>query len=122
MKTITVGQVINAVKEMCIEANYLLGPEEIAALDDALKKEESPTGREVLKQIRLNADIAKNEDIPICQDTGLSVFFVEIGNDVFIEGGSVRATKKVFSENRSSTLSPESIPATIRLSSSITIT
>jgi len=89
VKTITVGQVINAVKEMCIEANYLLGPEEIAALDDALKREESPAGREVLKQIRLNADIAKNEDIPICQDTGLSVFFVEIGNDVFIEGGSL---------------------------------
>jgi fumarate hydratase subunit alpha len=89
VKTIHVQKVINAVKGMCIEANYLLGPEEIAALDKGIKKEESLTGKEVLKQIRLNADIAKNEDIPICQDTGLAVFFVEIGNDVFIEGGSL---------------------------------
>lgn len=89
MKQIAVHNIIDAVKQICIDANYLLGPEELAALDEGIKKEESPTGIEVLKQIRQNADIAKNEDIPICQDTGLAVFFVDIGNDVTIEGGAL---------------------------------
>ena len=89
MKQIAVHNIADAVKQICIDANYLLGSEELNALDEGIKKEESPTGIEVLKQIRLNADIAKNEDIPICQDTGLAVFFVDIGNDVTIEGGSL---------------------------------
>lgn len=89
MKQIAVHNIADAVKKLCIDANYLLGSEELNALDEGIKKEESPTGIEILKQIRQNADIARNEDIPICQDTGLAVFFVDIGNDVTITGGSL---------------------------------
>lgn len=90
MKTIKVQQIIEAVKKICIEANYLLGPEELKALDESISKEESEIGIEILKQIRENAEIARKENIPICQDTGLAVFFVEIGDEVKIEGGSLK--------------------------------
>ena len=89
MRSIKVQKIIEAVKKICIEANYLLGPEELNALDESISKEESKTGIEILKQIRMNAEIAKKEDIPICQDTGSAVFFVEIGHDVKIEDGSL---------------------------------
>lgn len=90
MKTINIQDIIQAVKKICIEANYLLGPEELKALEKSISKEESEIGIEILQQIRENAEIAEKENIPICQDTGLSVFFVEIGTEVKIEGGSLK--------------------------------
>lgn len=87
MKTIHFNEIVTAVKTMCIEANYYL-PEDIY---DALKQsealEESPIGRDILKDICTNADIAKHDNIPICQDTGTAVFFVKLGQEVYIEGG-----------------------------------
>ncbi len=87
MRTIEVSKVVEAVKSLCMDANYYL-PEDIY---DALKKgegtEKSPVGKEILKDICTNADIAKNENIPICQDTGTAVVFVKLGKDVHIEGG-----------------------------------
>ena len=78
--------ITEAVKSMCMEANYILPSDIKKALENAEKTEESKVGKEILKKIIKNAEIAKNEKMPICQDTGMAVFFVEIGNKVHIEG------------------------------------
>lgn len=87
MRSIPIEAIKAKVKEACIEANYLLGEDVIKSLQRALAEEESPLGREVLNQLIENARIAREERIPLCQDTGLAVFFVEIGDKVRIEGG-----------------------------------
>ncbi len=74
---------------MCIEAVHFLTPDMREALEKAVKKEESPLGRQILCQLQENLDIAGDEMIPICQDTGMAVVFLEIGQDVHFEGGSV---------------------------------
>ena len=87
MRVVHFDEIVKAVKTMCMEANYYL-PED---LYDVLKKSEaseaSPVGRDILKDICVNADIAREGAIPICQDTGTAVFFVKLGQDVHIEGG-----------------------------------
>jgi len=75
------------IKETCIESNYILGEDVLKSFRRALEQEESPLGREILNQLIENARIAREERIPLCQDTGLAVFFVEIGDEVRIEGG-----------------------------------
>ena len=75
------------VKEVCIESNYILGENVIKSFRRALEQEESPLGKEVLNQLIENARIAREERIPLCQDTGLAIFFVELGDEVRIEGG-----------------------------------
>lgn len=87
MRSIHIDEVIKTVKQMCQEANYNLPQDMKAALDEAYNKEVSPIGKEILKDICTNAEIAKNEAIPICQDTGTAVFFIKIGQEVYIEGG-----------------------------------
>jgi fumarate hydratase subunit alpha len=87
MRIIKVDQITESVKKLCMDANYYLGEDVVAALKDARGKEESPLGREILDQILENAEIAKNEKMPLCQDTGLSAIFVELGQDVHVEGG-----------------------------------
>ncbi len=87
MKVIEVSKVTEAVKKLCIEANYYLPEDIYAALKNGEAVEESPVGKEILKDICVNADIAKDENIPICQDTGTAVVFVKLGQDVKIEGG-----------------------------------
>jgi fumarate hydratase subunit alpha len=72
---------------MCKEANYFLGQDVIAALEKGLHEEVSPAGKEVFKQLLENARIAAEEEIPICQDTGFAVIFVELGQDVHLTGG-----------------------------------
>ncbi|MCS7250505.1 MAG: fumarate hydratase [candidate division WOR-3 bacterium] len=89
MREIHINEVINKVAQLCIEANCLLGEDVKKAVSEALNKEESPLGKEVLKQILENAEIAKNEMLPICQDTGLAVVFLEIGEEVKIVGGNI---------------------------------
>jgi fumarate hydratase subunit alpha len=74
---------------MCIEGNYDLPKDVFKAFDDAIDRETSPLGKSILEQCRKNADIAKNERVPICQDTGLSVFFVKLGEEVKVEGGLI---------------------------------
>lgn len=71
-----------------MNANYYLGEDVVAALENARGKEESPLGREIINQILENAKIAKDEKMPLCQDTGLAAFFVELGQDVHVEGGN----------------------------------
>ncbi len=89
MRTIQVADVTAAVKEMCIEANYALSQDMQCALAHAEECETSPLGRQILGQLEENLTIAEKDRIPICQDTGMAVIFMEIGQDVHFEGGSL---------------------------------
>lgn len=87
MKNIHVDEVTKAVKEMCIEANHYLAPDMSSALTRAIDTEKSPLGKQILDQLRENLEIAKEDMIPICQDTGMAVIFAQIGQEVHFEGG-----------------------------------
>lgn len=87
MRTIYVDEIIKNIKEMCIEANHFLTPDMEAALEAAQQKEKSPVGRQILNQLKQNLEIAAQDMIPICQDTGMAVVFAEVGQEVRIEGG-----------------------------------
>ena len=89
MRIISSDDIKNAVKEMCMEANYSLPCDIRKAIDKFIEKEESPVGKEILNKIKDNYAIAENEQIPICQDTGMAVFFIDIGNGVHIEGDTI---------------------------------
>ncbi len=86
MRKVNVNDIVDLVKEAVIRANTELGEDVEDALKEALKKEKSPFGKEILKQIILNSNIAKKEKIPICQDTGIVIIFAEIGCELKIEG------------------------------------
>ena len=90
LRRINTRRVAAAVKKLFIEANTILGADVVSALRKGLKREESPVGRQVLEKILENAGIAGREAMPICQDTGLAVLFVEMGQDVRIAGGNLR--------------------------------
>lgn len=87
MRTVEVSRITEMVKEMCIEANHFLSEDMKCALRDAAGREEAPLGRQVLEQLQENLRIAGEDMIPICQDTGMTVVFLEIGQDVHFEGG-----------------------------------
>lgn len=87
MREIHINEIINVVKELCIESNYYLSNDIKDALVLSEKKETWPIAKDVLNQIIDNANIAKNEDMPMCQDTGMVCVFVEIGQDIHIVGG-----------------------------------
>lgn len=89
MREIDVKQVTEVVSKMCKEAAYYLPDDVYAALVEGRKTEESPVGRDVLDQIIKNAEIAKAEDRPICQDTGMAIIFLEVGQDVHLVGGDL---------------------------------
>jgi fumarate hydratase subunit alpha len=87
MREIPIDTIISAVEALFIDANINLSQNVIDAIKGAIEKEESPAGKEVLRELIKNAEIAKTQKMPICQDTGLAVTFVEIGQDVHITGG-----------------------------------
>ncbi len=87
MRVIEAGKVTEEVRRLCIEANYFLGEDMEKALREAADTEESPVGKDILGQIIENARIAREEQCPICQDTGTAVVFVELGQEVHITGG-----------------------------------
>ncbi len=89
MREISSESITAALAEMCIEANHYLTPDMEAALKKAGDQEVSPLGKQVLSQLRENLKIADEETIPICQDTGMAVVFVEMGQDVHITGSSL---------------------------------
>ncbi len=89
MRQIDVSEITAAVRDMCISANYELSSDMKKALSDAQGKEESELGKKIFAQLQENLDIAKNDRIPICQDTGMAVLFFKIGQDVHFEGGSL---------------------------------
>lgn len=87
MRTIHVNEIIENIKEMCIEANHFLTEDMKTALNLATEEEKAPLGKQILNQLQENLKIAGEDMIPICQDTGMAVIFVEIGQEVAIEGG-----------------------------------
>lgn len=89
IRTINVDKVTENIREMCIEANHYLTPDMKKRLDEAVQGEESPLGRQILEQLEENLSIAGKDIIPICQDTGMAVVFMEIGQDVHFEGGDL---------------------------------
>ena len=94
MREIKASAVTEAVAKLCQEANFELGEDVLAALKQALKTEESPLGKEVLSRLIENAGIAKKEQIPLCQDCGVAVVFLEIGQDVHISGDLYAAVEE----------------------------
>ena len=89
MRNVHVSEITRNIKEMCIEANHFLSEDMSAAMKNAVQTEESPLGKQILNQLQENLQIAGEDMIPICQDTGMAVAFLEIGQDVHLEGGSV---------------------------------
>ncbi|GFZ32814.1 fumarate hydratase [Clostridium zeae] len=87
MKEIHITQIIDSVKQLCISSNYYLGEDLRNSLQDAREKESWPIAKNILDNIVINSNIAKNENMPICQDTGMTCVFVELGQDVHIIGG-----------------------------------
>lgn len=86
MRTIHTDEIIHNIKDMCMEANYILSKDMECAVKNAPSQEKSPLGKQILEQLGENIEIAKNEKIPICQDTGMAIVFLKIGQDVHIEG------------------------------------
>lgn len=89
IRTIRVEEITKNIKEMCIEANHFLSPDMAEAMKCAEKNEEAPLGKQILEQLQENLKIAGKDMIPICQDTGMAVVFLEIGQDVHLEGGAL---------------------------------
>lgn len=89
IRTVNVSEITAAVKEMCIEANHFLSEDMAERMKLAVEQEESPLGKQILNQLQENLKIAGADMIPICQDTGMAVVFIKIGQDVHLEGGSL---------------------------------
>ncbi len=89
MRTLHTDVIINTIKEMCIQANLSLTDDVKQALDNAKQKEQSPTGIQILNQLEKNLVIASEDCIPICQDTGMAIVFLEVGQDVHITGMNI---------------------------------
>ena len=89
MREINVSEVTEAVKNMCIDANYALSDDMKKALETAQKEEVSELGKQIFSQLEENLEIAANDQIPICQDTGMAVFFFKVGQDVHFTGGDL---------------------------------
>ncbi|MCF0128490.1 MAG: fumarate hydratase [Pseudobutyrivibrio sp.] len=87
MRVINTADIISNVKDMCIQANHFLSEDMDLRLKEATASEESPVGQKVLASLQENLKIAADDMIPICQDTGMAVFFIEVGQEVHIEGG-----------------------------------
>lgn len=88
IRTVRTEIITETIKKMCIEANYSLSSDMVKAMRKAEEKEESVLGKQILAQLQDNLEIAASDMIPICQDTGMAVVFLEVGQDVHFEGGS----------------------------------
>lgn len=89
MREVNVDKVTENIKEMCIEANHFLTDDMKKVFKNAVASEKSPLGKQVLNQLNENLDIAANDMIPICQDTGMAVVFINVGQDVHFTGGNI---------------------------------
>jgi fumarate hydratase subunit alpha len=89
MREIHVDEIRDNVAQICLDAAYNLSEDVITAFDRAIETETSPGAKEIIELLKENARIAKEEHIPICQDTGIAVFFVEIGQDLRIKNGFI---------------------------------
>lgn len=89
MRKIKSEQIVEQVKKLCIEASLYLGDDVLSCIKEKAKTEKSEVGKNILNILVENAEIAKGKNIPICQDTGMAVFFVEIGQEVLVEGDTI---------------------------------
>lgn len=89
MRTISVDELTETIKEMCVEANHFLSEDMRRVFEEVANKEESPLGRQVLSQLEENLEIAGRDMIPICQDTGMTVIFIKVGQEIHLVGGSL---------------------------------
>ncbi|MCR5515297.1 MAG: fumarate hydratase [Lachnospira sp.] len=89
MREVNVSLITQNLKEMCIEANHFLTPDMAKVFNEAVVEEKSPLGKQVLNQLKENLQIAGDEMIPICQDTGMAVVFINVGQDVHLVGGDI---------------------------------
>ncbi|MGO5053875.1 fumarate hydratase [Lachnospiraceae bacterium LCP25S3_G4] len=89
MRNIKIEEITKNIKEMCIEANHVLSVDMDIAMKNAISSEESPLGKQILGQLQENLAIAREDMIPICQDTGMAVIFMDIGQEVHFEGGNL---------------------------------
>ena len=89
MREVSVSEITKNIREMCIEANHFLSPDMKQVFDEAVSREESPLGKQILNQLEENLRIAGEDMIPICQDTGLAVVFLKAGQEVHFTGGSL---------------------------------
>ena len=86
IRTILTKEITENIREMCIEANHYLSPDMVSAIEEGERNEKSPLGKQILSQLKENLEIAAADMIPICQDTGMAVVFLEVGQDVHFEG------------------------------------
>ena len=89
MRKINAAEITDVAERLCVEANYYLPQDVQLAISEALRQESSPLGRDILGDILKNAELARAKNMPVCQDTGLAVFFVELGQQVYIAGGGL---------------------------------
>ena len=90
MRTIEVSEVTKLVRQLCIDANYYLPADLRQAFVDGQNAEESPLGKTIFGEMIANCDLARENNVPVCQDTGMAIVFAEIGQDVHLTGGLVR--------------------------------
>ena len=91
MRTLKATEITEALAAAAIKANYVIGDDILVAFDEGLKVEKSEVGRDILDQLKVNAKIARDEQVPYCQDTGFAVLFVEVGQDLHVEGNLTNA-------------------------------
>ncbi len=91
MRQVPYKTIVETVAQLCTDANYFLGDDMIKAFKDGLSKEDSDAGKDILNQLLKNADIAKTEKVPLCQDCGFAVIFLELGTDAHVEGNIIEA-------------------------------
>jgi fumarate hydratase subunit alpha len=89
MREVDVSLITKNIKEMCIEVNHNLTPDMAKVFNEAVDREKSSLGKQVLNQLKENLEIARTDMIPICQDTGMAVVFINVGQDVHLVGGDV---------------------------------
>lgn len=89
MRELNVSEITSNIKEMCIEANHFLSEDMKRVFENAVKEEEAPLGKQILNQLQENLEIAGKDMIPICQDTGMAVVFINVGQEVHLTGGSL---------------------------------
>ena len=89
MRIVSSNDIVNAVRDMCIKANCHINSDIKNALESGVETEKSEISKGVLRNLLKNAEIAHEKEVPICQDTGMAVFFIEIGNEVFVEGDTL---------------------------------
>jgi fumarate hydratase subunit alpha len=91
MREISVNDIIPVIRDLCMDANYNLGKDVLDAFDRGIDRDESLVAKEVLKELVENAELSRNEGVPLCQDCGLAVLFVELGQEVHVKGGDLKA-------------------------------